>query len=265
MPPVTEQVPASFSDLLSIIEAFQDGRKFSWYRGSGNSAYSLVPSLVRKSPPVSVSDLNKIEKSIANTFAQRSPPFVDTNFNSEWRTLFYMQHYGIPTRLLDWSESPFVGLYFALTSVQRDKKGKPANDVALWMCDPVAWNRTALSHITFTGDILDEYCEEVKAYSPSSDLDQRAAIPIMIYGTHNSPRIVAQRGVFALFGKGVEGMEKVFGDGAFPADTLRKVVIPKASVDGYLVSLHRKGFAESTIFPDIFGLALEIKRSFGYH
>lgn len=265
LPLLSEKTPASFSDLLSMIETFQDGRRFAWYRGSGNSGYSLVPTLARRNPPSSAADLNKIEKSIANTFAQRSPPFVDSNFTNEWRALFYMQHYGIPTRLLDWSESPFVGLYFALTSVQRDKKGKPISDVALWMCDPVAWNRTALSHITFTGEILDEYCEEVKAYSPSSDIEQRATIPIMIYGTHNSPRIVAQRGVFALFGKGVDGMEKVFTDGNFQADTLQKVIIPKANIDGYLRSLHRKGFAESTIFPDIFGLSLEIKRSFGYH
>lgn len=265
LPAIIEQTVNSFSDLLSKIETFQDGRDFAWYRGSGDVSYSLVPTLARKKPKVSTNELNRIEKGIANSFAQRSPPFVDINFANEWRTLFFMQHHGIPTRLLDWSESPFVGLYFALTSVRRGLNGNPASDVALWMCDPVAWNRTALSHITFSGDILDEYCEEIKAYSPSSDIDQRAAIPIMIYGTHNSPRIVAQRGVFALFGKGTDGMEKVFTEGNFPGESLQKLIIPKVNVDQFLKSLHRKGFAESTIYPDLFGLSLEIKRSFGYY
>lgn len=265
LPAIIEQTPSAFGDLLNQIEIFQDGRSFAWYRGSGNVKYSLVPTLARRSSSVSAEELNRIEKGIANTFAQRSPPFVDANLTNEWRILFYMQHYGIPTRLLDWSESPFVGLYFALTSVPRTSKGKPTSDAALWMCDPVAWNRTALSHITFSGDILDECCEEIKAYSPSSDLDQRAKIPIMIYGTHNSPRIVAQRGVFALFGKGIDGMEKVFLSGEFPEGSLQKIVIPKDNIDPFLYSLHRKGFAESTIYPDLFGLSLEIKRSFGYY
>lgn len=210
------------------------------------------------------SELSRVERDIANTFAQRAPPFVNNTFSSEWKTLFFMQHYGIPTRLLDWSESPFVALYFALSSVSRDASGKASSDAAVWSCDPISWNRTALSHITFKGGILDEYCEEIKAYSPSSDLDQRAAVPLMIYGTHNSPRIVAQRGVFALFGKGTDGMEKVFKSGAFPSQSMQKIIIKKGNVDAILSSLFRKGFSESTIYPDLAGLSLEIKRRFGF-
>lgn len=262
---IMEHVPGSFSELLEFIEKFQNSRDISWYRGTGNASYSLVPTLARRTPALTPEQLNKIERGIANTFAQRSPPFVRMDFANEWKMLFYMQHYGIPTRLLDWSESPFVGLYFALTSVGRDKKGNPTSDVALWMCDPVAWNRTALSHISFSGSVLDETCEEIKAYSPSSDVDQRATIPIMIYGTHNSPRIVAQRGVFSLFGKGVEGMEATFSNGKFPSESLVKITISKKFINDLLISLHRKGFAESTIYPDLHGLSLEIKRSFGFH
>ncbi|MEZ2409628.1 FRG domain-containing protein [Bosea sp. RCC_152_1] len=262
---ITEKRPDSISAILDCIEEFQNSRSISWYRGVGDSSYSLVPGLARLSPLPSAEQLNKIEKGIANSFAQKSPPFVSMDFASEWKTLFFMQHYGIPTRLLDWSESPFVGLYFALTSVRRDKRGKPQADAALWLCDPVAWNRTALSHISFAGGVLDEHCEEIKAYSPSAEIDQRATMPIMIYGTHNSPRIVAQRGVFALFGKGTEGMEKLYVDGKFSDGSFQKLIIDKNSVDGILSSLYRKGIAESTIYPDVFGLSLEIKRSFGYH
>jgi hypothetical protein len=262
---IIEHSPDSFANIMKYVESFQEKREFSWYRGTGNSSYSLAPTLTRKFPTPSPEDLRKVEHGIANSFSQRSPPFINTEFTSEWKMLFYMQHYSIPTRLLDWSESPFVGLYFALTSVNRDGEGNPLNDVALWLCDPVAWNRTALSHISFSGGILDETCEEIKAYSPSAEVDQRATIPIMIYGTHNSPRIVAQRGVFSLFGKGLEGMEKTFLNGAFAAGSLERIVIKQQYINKILASLHRKGFAESTIYPDLFGLSLEIKRSFGYH
>jgi hypothetical protein len=265
LPEIVEHTLETFGDVLARVEEFQNGRAESWYRGTGNASHSLVPSIGRRVPAMEEVELSRVEREIANTFAQRAPPFIDVSFASEWKTLFYMQHYGIPTRLLDWSESPFVALYFALTSVKRDAKGKPLTDVALWACDPILWNRTALAHITFKGGILDEYCEEIKAYSPTSDLDQRATIPLMIYGTHNSPRIVAQRGVFALFGKGADGMEKVYNTGAFPIGAIEKIVIKKGKVDGLLASLFRKGFAESTIYPDIVGLSLEIKRRFGFY
>lgn len=248
-----------------MVEGFQNKRTVSWYRGAGDTAYSLVPGLARRTPAPPPEDLCRIEKGIANSFAQRSPPFLNSTFATDWKMLFYMQHYGIPTRLLDWTESPFVGLFFALTSVKRDGAGVPITDAALWLCDPIAWNRTALSHISFSGEVLDESCEELKAYSPSSEVDQRATLPVMIYGTHNSPRIVAQRGVFALFGKGIEGMETVFSNGKFPADAMQRIIIRKDLINDMLDSLHRKGFAESTIYPDLFGLSLEIKRSFGYH
>ncbi|CDO36928.1 FRG domain-containing protein [Novosphingobium sp. KN65.2] len=256
--------PNSLTEILSIVESYQSVREVVWYRGVNNETHNLAPSIVRLPNSPKEEDIIKIEKEIYATFSQRSPPFIEKDFSNSWRSLFFMQHYGIPTRLLDWSESPFVALYFALSSVQRTQTGKPQKDVAMWLCDPIAWNRTALSHITYKGEILDENCEEIKAYSPGTEIDHRATKPVMIYGTHNSPRIVAQRGVFALFGKGLTPMEKIFEDEAFSKDILTKVIIKKEHIDGVLKSLFQKGITESVIFPDLQGLALEIRRKFGY-
>jgi hypothetical protein len=86
----------------------------------------------------------------------------------------------------------------------------------------------------------------------------------MIYGTYNSPRIVAQRGGFALFGQGTEPMEEIFKQDKFPSNILTKIVIEKDKVDDIRESLFRKGFTESVVFPDLDGLAKEIRRLFGF-
>ena len=264
MPKIEEHQPASLGDLLRIVEEYQSGRKFVWYRGVTNADFALIPSIARSSSIKDEGDVDALEKEIYATFCQRSPPFVDRDLIGPWKNLFFMQHYGVPTRLLDWSESPFVSLYFALSGVKRTEDGHPTSDVALWLCDPVEWNRTALSHITFRGEILHEGSEQIKAYSPEIHIDHKATQPIMIYGVHNSARIVAQRGVFALFGKSMKGMEQVFTSTEFPKRSLEKIVIPKELIDTLLNSLYQKGFSESTIYPDLMGLSLEIRRKFGF-
>lgn len=137
LPKISEHAPTTFAQVLRLVETFQNNRSVSWYRGTGDATHTLTPTLSRHVPALTPEELARTEREIANRFIQRSPPFVQGTFADEWKLLFYMQHYGIPTRLLDWSESPFVGLYFALTSVKRDEAGIPQTDAAVWLCDPV--------------------------------------------------------------------------------------------------------------------------------
>ena len=264
MPTVITHNPENYSKIMEVVEDFQEKHKTSWFRGVGNVKHTLTPSIFRHPKHKKIEKIHEIENKIATVFNQRSPPFVTQSFDTVWDQMFYMQNYGIPTRLLDWTESPFIALYFSLTSCDRTASGKPKNDATFWMLNPVAWNRGALSDISYNGEILDPNREQVKAYSPEADLEERKNLPVMIYGTHNSPRIVAQRGMFALFGKSVEPMETSFIENEFEEDALQKVVIKKDIRDAVACSLFRKGISDSTIYPDLHGLSLELKRSFGF-
>lgn len=264
MPAITTYEVTTLSAILKKVEKFQASHDTVWFRGVGNHDYPLSPSIARLAGKSADQIIEQVEPGISATFTQRSPPFVDRDLSDPWRALFFQQHYGVPTRLLDWSESPFVAIYFSLASAKRDQAGAPLSDTAMWLCDPVSWNHTALSHISFDGSILDESCEEIKAYAPGAKLTQIGTMPVMIYGAHNSPRIVAQRGVFALFGKNLASMQEIYQGHSFGKGILQKIRIPRANIDGLLVSLFKAGVTESVIFPDLFGLSLEIRRRFGY-
>lgn len=252
--------PKSFAELLDVVESFQQTSSASWYRGCRNKDHKLRPSLYRHTSKTTISEISVLEAELTTRFVQRSLPYLQRTLTDDWDKLFLMQHYGVPTRLLDWTENPFVAIYFALNGTTESKQ----IDASLWMCDPVAWNRAALDHISYKGGVLDESNQLLRGYAPGTPVDQIPMHPIMIYGTYNSPRIVAQRGGFALFGQGTKPMEEVFEQNKFPSGVLTKIVIDKDSVGEIRDSLFRKGITESVVFPDLDGLAKEIRRVFGF-
>lgn len=255
-----ELVPKTFAELLEAIESFQASSKTSWYRGIANSSYKLGPTLYRHNQITKIEDLTALEAEVSTRFVQRSLPFLARPLTDDWDKLFLMQHYGVPTRLLDWTENPFVAIYFALNSGGVG----PSSDAALWMCDPTAWNQAALDHLSFKGGVLDQSNSLLRTYAPGTPVVEMPMLPIMIYGTYNSPRIVAQRGGFAIFGQGTQPMEEVYGAAKFPDTVLTKIIISQDHVDEIRASLFRKGFTESVVFPDLDGLAKEIRRIFGF-
>jgi hypothetical protein len=104
----------------------------------------------------------------------------------------------------------------------------------------------------------------LKGTSHHHRLRECSTIPLALYGAHNSPRIVAQRGVFTVFGQNRKPMEEVYDKENFPANCLIKVTLTRARLQKMRKSLLSYGVTESVIFPDLEGLAWEIKRNFGF-
>ena len=231
------------------------------------SAHKLVPALYRHPTKVLFSDIMDVEADLISRFQQKSVPYVGLTKLAAWEYLFLMQHFGVPTRLLDWTENPFIALYFALSGAKKHLTGGQwifDSDASIWILNPVGWNRWVLQHTSYVGGILTTDDDSAKGYEPGGKLDYINNYPVAIFGTHNSARIVAQKGVFTIFGKAMSPMEHLYKTSTYPPDALVKVVIKKANLPSFYSVLFSLGMTDSVAFPDLDGLAKELKRSAGY-
>lgn len=269
MSAIREEKPSSFTDIVTLVENLQKGKERPlWFRGCGKADHKLIPSLYRHPTKTNIDDIARLERELITRFRQRSIPFHDRALTDDWDTLFFMQHYSVPTRLLDWTENPFIGLYFAVMSASYEVAPKGhllfSHAATLWILDPVAWNRHSLRHQSYDGGVLVPGDDALKGYRPTPTFSSMFNHPVALYGAHNSSRIVAQRGVFTIFGQNLNPMEKVFGTEKFPADSLIKVTLTRKVLPGIRCSLLNQGITESVVFPDLEGLAREIKRTFAF-
>lgn len=253
-----------FQSYLQHVDSNQlDEQTSMWFRGVGNSAYTLAPSIHRHSAIVTPQILFEFEERLVTRFRERSVPYLAHRIDDTWELMFLMQHYGVPTRLLDWTENPLIALFFALSSAKKNA-AHYTEDAAVWILSPAKWNQTILRHNAFDGAALSPTNAMITSYKPGTDAKYVNDNPVAILGIHNSPRIVAQRGSFCLFGKSLIPMEGVHAAMEFPEGTLKKVTIPAASIQPLLEKLAWMGIADSVVYPDLEGLARETKRLMGF-
>jgi hypothetical protein len=259
--------PPTFIDYVKLVEGLRaQPRAPLWFRGCRKAKYRLLPSMYRHDTRKTAAQLTAAEQRVMDRFRARSLPYGTRDFATDpWELLFCMQHHGVPTRLLDWSESPLVGLYFALMPASRNPGRASAvekSDAAVWILDPVAWNQHGIRmhDKAFDGGILSYTASAADSYKPGEDISKMYEYPVAIHGCYNSPRIVAQRGVFTVFGRHIRPMETQHRNGRFDVAALTKVVIRATRLAAYREALLSNGLTESAVFPDLDGLAAELRR-----
>jgi hypothetical protein len=222
------------------------------YRGRNDAAEDLRTSLHRLGgEPASVEGhlLRNFRK-----YAQREA----VPFDSVWNWLALAQHHGLPTRLLDWTYSPYVALHFATAAVERFDR-----DGVVWMIDYVRTQEHAPAPLrdvlieremnVFTAELLDE------AAGGLEELGGLGDDPYVLFLEPPSlnERIVNQYALFALLSHPEARLDQWLEP---RPELARRLVIPAGLKWEVRDKLDQANITERVLFPGLEGLSRWLAR-----
>ena len=218
----------SWSELTDLVDHFSYFNAHAWlFRGVPNSAHGLIPKIgrdttravkerngTRERVPYQVQD----ERAIFSMFVQQARPHLLHAPQSAFEWLAVAQHHGLPTRLLDWTDSLLVAAWFAV-----EPGGARDYDSAIWVA------------------------RGIPSIELDSDRDPLALAEVLCYRPpHISPRISAQSSVFVLCPQPAVEIQPPF---------VRRILIEPQIQFTLKKRLNACGINRRQLFPDLEGLS----------
>jgi hypothetical protein len=221
-----------YSEIDKIIGHLVNSSANMFYRGQSNSQWKLVPKIDRLFKNQKLFDTwERKEFFMLEEFKKYSSPFREKEPKSNIDWLVLAQHYGLPTRLLDWSTNPLKALYFAVDDLI-DKK-----DGVLYALQ-LNWSLSSI--------YPDEDHKDLTRLTP-------------FYPSMVDVRVIAQEGCFTLFPfPKREKRFKPIGQPNHHKDTIHKIIkiiIPKNAKKKLKSHLNVLGVNRRTLFPDLEGIS----------
>lgn len=229
---MTATIITSLAEYVDMVEKIGDSD--TWLFRGQRADWPMLPKLARLIPR---ENHLMSERNMVREFRRHVQEYVKSDSTSDWELLALAQHHGMATRLLDWTLSPLVALWFAVEL--------PAENIGR--------NGVVYMFEYEEADLVDDY-------QMKSPLDQEQTlfyIPQTVTG-----RIRVQRGYFSVHGYNKENGWVPLQESHLFIPRLIKVEIPAKHFATIRYSLDRCGINRASMFPDLDGLSAYV--TWGY-
>jgi hypothetical protein len=224
------------------------------FRGLADARCPLATTLIRLG-----GDYASLEKHLLRNFRKYAHRNV-VQRDSIWHWLSVAQHYGLPTRLMDWTYSPFAALHFATADIKSFDR-----DGAIWGANYLLTHQLVPGRLrerldreganVFTVEMLSE---EVRSLA---ELDSLCPLPFALFFEPPSidDRIVNQFAFFSVISDPTVAMDAWLGT---RPELCRRILIPAALKWEIRDKLDQSNITERVLFPGLEGLTAWLKRHY---
>lgn len=244
------EVVETIDELLQFVNNLNKAHGLRlWYRGEENAELPLIPSIQRTQRRI------ETERFITNDFYIRAKQILNAppEKHNYARWVSIMQHYGLPTRMLDWSQSPLIAMFFATETYLQT----PDMDSCLWVLAP-----TMLNDYEGFGKCV---------YPVDADTTQEMLLPAFKHNHHNPElvdkilacsstdnnlRMYAQQSNFTVHNS-LKKLEEICDD-----NMLYKIIVPSHRKKYFIDSLRVLGITEGSVYPDLEHISNDLKNSY---
>jgi len=225
------------------------------FRGLSDCTYRLENSFLRNS-----GDRPELEYHILRNFRKYARTSEPNLTNTQLRSLVLAQHHGLPTRLLDWTFSPFVAMHFATSNTE-----KFDIDGVIWKIDFVQVNSLAPKPLkdllskekcnAFTVEMLESEFKNLQKF------DETIGKGHVIFFEPPSidDRIVNQFALFSIMSDGTSVLDEWLMK---HPEVYRRLIIPASLKWEIRDKLDQSNITERVLFPGLDGLASWLKRHY---